>query len=447
MKTWKAILAGAMLLGGMPLMAPADTIYFKDGQSIDCVVHEEKKIWKDIEDPNFYEIEIASGYIGFWDEGQVDRIEKNDNFVRQDSETQAMMRELIKENRLILPSAMIEGGLMLPEEMSKPVTGRILEVKNYAFSQPKGLDQKLRLERDQEFRVNQTISTARNSRLKFAVGSSIVCGLLGGSAIDVAKLGRAEHLSTDEAEFDVTQGQMYIAVNPREIGGGVKDRIQMRLSDCTFRPEQCLLHVEVTADQQFRLTLLEGDTLNVRVRGTPSGGQIQAGETLIVPLAGEKLLTSEPAREGLLQTWQDWDQWKPETIAIEPQLMPGLPESAPMLGEHSALSGDFGGQQIAGGADLVTESLPAVLKKYREALDLYKEKNGNYPDPSEGLKALRAGSEDPYRVLGLPLTDPWGRELLYDLIEIQNQPVPVIVSVRSAGPNGLDEKGLGDDVQ
>ena len=450
MKSYKAItlfLGVAIWIGGF---SAADTLFFKDGQTIDCIVHDEKKIWKDIEDPNFYEIEISSGFVGFWDEGQIDRIEKNDNFVRPSDETQAMMRKLIEEKRLILPQAMVEGNVLFPTDMGKSFSGQVTQLKNYGFLKTGGLTEKLQIKEGQEFRTDQILSTAANSRLKFSVGPSLSGGLLGASELSIIRLNKIEHISTDEMDFSLNKGKMFLSVHPFEIGTGVKERLKIQINDCEIRPEDSLIYIDISPEEQFRLTLIRGEALSVRVKGTPSGAQILAGETLLVPLRGEKKLDKENAPEDLEPLWVGWDDWSPKQFQTQTQIMTSKPQSAPMLGELSAVSGNFGNQNTLLGAPLITDSLPAILKRYREALERYKAIKGNYPDPAqEGLKVLlteieKEGSIDLEK---LPLIDPWGYPLVYELIDSKIEEKPVYASIRSVGPNGMDEKGLGDDVQ
>ena len=160
---------------GLP-RAWADTIFFKDGTSIDCLVSEEKKKFteEEYQDPDFIEIEIFGGYVGFWNRGQVERIEKNDNYVPPEDETQAFMRELIQNQKLILPAAMMEGGFVLPTEVEKPITGRVTQVKNWGFLSESGLAQKMRLQQGREHRLQHQVDAARGADVEAVLSGSDV---------------------------------------------------------------------------------------------------------------------------------------------------------------------------------------------------------------------------------------------------------------------------------
>lgn len=450
---WVGLLLGAVWLG-LP-GTRADTIFFRDGTSIDCLVSEEKKKFTDEEyqDPNFIEIEVYGGYVGFWDRGQVERIEKNDKYVPPTDETEAFMRDLIQKNQLILPSAMVEGGLVLPTEVEKPMAGQVTQVKNWAFLSETGLEQKMRLQSGREFRAKQTLSTARNSRLKFAIGRPIAGGLGGGTTLQVQRLNHAEHLSMYELQFQLEQGQLWLEVTRSVLAGGVVEKVKIQLNDCDFVMEEGLLHCQVQRGQQLRLTLAQGTDINVRVKGNPVTTQLAPGQALLVPLEGEKRLSVVEADPAIVETWTTWDRWEPVEIAIPVEAVPGEPLSAPILGELSAFAEGRGRVESVLAAELLTDTLPTIMDKYRSALDRYKEQNGQYPNPAEGLQILhQAGSEgaqnDLYGVRGLPLEDPWGSPIAYDLVEVRIQDATdVLVSVRSLGPNRVDEQGLGDDIQ
>jgi len=441
-----------LMMGALGLQYPwADTIFFKDGTSIDCLYNEEKKKFKEEEyqDPNFIEIEIFGGYVGFWDRGQVERIEKNDNYVPPTDETQAFMRELIQKNQLILPTAMVEGGFVLPGELEKPIAGRVTQSKNWAFVHERGLTQKMRLQEGREFRADQMISTARNSRLKFSIGPIVTGGLGGGTTLQIVRLNHAEHVSSYELGFQLEQGQLWLEIRRRVLEGGVLEKISLQINDCRFVANEGLFHFQVLPEQQLRITQLAGTEVRVSVKGNPAEAQLEPGKAIRVPLQGEKVITEEAADKRLANTWATWDAWQPEEISVPITVTPGEPESAPLMRELSAFAEGPTARESALMVELLTDPLPTILKKYRAALEIYKEKNGDYPDPAEGLGVLHQdGDKDPYGVRNLPLEDPWGRPLAYDIMQMQLGKEPVqIVSVRSFGPNGVDEKGLGDDIQ
>jgi len=453
MKRW--IITGLALGIGIAGLGAgwADTIFFKDGTSIDCIVHEEKQIWKDIEDSNFIEIEVFGGYVGFWDDGQVERIEKNDKYVPPESDTQAYIRKLIEENRLILPSAIVEGGMMLPNQVEKPIQGKIVKVSNFAFVQDVGMVQAVQLEAGLDFRNNQVLSTARNSRLRFSMNDVVQGGLTGGSQLRIDRLNHAEHLSMYQLEMQLEKGDLWLDIRPGVLAGGIQERVDLDIGDCHAVLNQSLLHFRSVPGEQFRLTVLEGKATDVRVRGTPSGALVEPGQTLVIALGTQKTLTKAPADESLKATWEGWDFWQPKQVVISAQSMPAPPISASMLGELSAFREGLSGRESGLALDPLTDSLPIIIKKYRGALDRYKEANGAYPDPQGGglsvLHRVGASSEDadPYGVRQLPLDDPWGWPIVYELIQPGGESQPLFVSVRSIGPNGTDEKGFGDDIQ
>lgn len=446
---------GLLILSGGSF---ADTIFFKDGTSIDCIVHEEKKIWKDIDDPNFYEIEVFGGYVGFWDHGQIDRIEKNDRYVPPDSDTYAYIRQLIQERRLVLPTGITEAGMIFHEQVESPISGRVLWVRNWAHIKEAGADTQLSLQADREIRGNQVISTERNSRLKFAIASAILGGLPSDSTLRLIGLNHPEHLSLYELSFVLEKGQFWCQILPGVTRAeDTQERVTLRINDCELQPEPGLLLFEILPDEAFRMTLVRGTEVGIRVRGTPSESQLKPGETLIVPLVGEKVLEIEPAEENLEPVWTRWDAWRPVEIPVTTQVMLGDPISAPVLGEVSAFGEGYLGRESTLTAPLMVDMLPAKLKQYRQAIERYKERHGDYPDPVLGLQALHQVDPQiqeaiPYGVEGLSPVDPWGRPLVYELIELPPREddaggPSIIVSVRSMGPNGIDEKGLGDDIQ
>ncbi len=451
----RGLKVGILLLAGwMQLHCLwADTIYFRDGTSIDCLIHEEKTIWKDIDDPNFIELEIFGGYVGFWDRGEIERIEKNDNYVAPESDTQAFMRELIQKNQLVLPSAMVNGEFVLPGQVDNPIVGQVTQVKGWGFLSESGFAEKMRLEAGREFRGEQSVSTARNSRLKFLIGSTISGGLGGATVLRVQRLNHAEHIPLYELRFQLEQGQLWLEINRSVLSGGVLEKVKLQLNDCDLVSEEGLFHCRVLPGEQLRLTLMRGTTTQVRVKGNPATAQLEPGKTLVVSLQGEKVLTLEQADQRLATAWDAWDAWQPVEVTAPVKVLPGEPMSAPIQGELSAFAEGSGTWDSALMADLLTDALPTIMRKYRLALEKYKEQTGAYPDLAQGLGVLhqrdpQSEQSDPYGVRGLPLEDFWGHPFAYDLIQTQlgEEPV-VIVSVHSWGPNGIDEKGLGDDIQ
>ena len=83
-------------------------------------------------------------------------------------------------------------------------------------------------------------------------------------------------------------------------------------------------------------------------------------------------------------------------------------------------------------------------------MNAYKEDVGVYPTAEQGLKALlkNPGVDEwrgPYLPEGESLVDYWGRPLIYQIWnDIDGTP---IVDVRSAGPDGVDDMGLEDDLR
>jgi hypothetical protein len=363
------------------------------------------------------------------------------------------MRELIQKNQLILPAAMMEGGFVLPGQVEKPMSGKVIQVKNWGFLNESGLAQKMRIEQGREFKANQTVSTARNSRLKFSVGALVTGGLGGGTTLQVQRLNHAEHLSTYELQLLLEQGQLWIKINRTVLSGGVLEKVKLQLNDCDLAADEGLLHCQVLPGQQLQLSLFEGKGIKVLVKGNPAAAQLEPGKTLMVPLQGEKVLTMEEADPAAAAAWAAWDSWQADEIVVPVKAIPGEPLSAPILGELSAFAEGRGRLESGLTADLATDALPTIIAKYRVALERYKEKNGQYPDPAEGLGILHQTSpqgedEDPYAVRGLPLKDPWGSPITYDLLKAQvEEATAAYVSIRSFGPNRVDEKGLGDDIQ
>lgn len=73
-----------------------------------------------------------------------------------------------------------------------------------------------------------------------------------------------------------------------------------------------------------------------------------------------------------------------------------------------------------------------------QAVGLYRDDHGDVPTESQGLEALLSGP--PPLIDKLP-KDPWGKPYLY-----RRTPSKPGFEIHSAGRNGLDEGGAGDDV-
>jgi hypothetical protein len=430
------------------LGAWSDTIYFKDGTTLDCIVNEEKKVWKDIDDPNFYEIEVYGGYVGFWDEGQVERIEKNDNYTPPTGDTLQYMKELIEENRLILPTQIMESGTLFTGEVEKPIAGEILQAQNFAYIEDTGLENKLPISADQQFRSDQMLSTAPNSRLKFEIGPMLTGGLAGQSTLSVKRLNHADHLLTYEISLALEQGQMWVQVRPYQIGEGVSEKLTLQLRDARATITDALLHCELVPEaEQFRISLLRGEPLNFRVQETPSTTELRQGQALIIPTEGEKILEVEDATPSLVQVWDQWDSWQPVQVDIPSELLIEEPLPAPLAEELSAFTGGITGRGVTLGFDPATTPLPIILRQYREALERFKERNGEYPAPEDWVEQLR--EQEPIQLRNLPEVDPWGNPFILEMVAAppRVEDVSQVVVIRSIGPNSVDEKGLGDDIQ
>ena len=98
-----------------------------------------------------------------------------------------------------------------------------------------------------------------------------------------------------------------------------------------------------------------------------------------------------------------------------------------------------------------TLAATAELKLILEALGRYRADHGAFPDGSAGamvraLQSSREGQDAPYfkfppeRLMDGMLADPWGSPYLY----ISSGDT---ILLYSAGPNRIDENGLGDDVR
>jgi general secretion pathway protein G len=92
------------------------------------------------------------------------------------------------------------------------------------------------------------------------------------------------------------------------------------------------------------------------------------------------------------------------------------------------------------------------ITHFSSALATYEVDSGRYPSTDQGLEALLvkpAGAPEPRNWKGpylesklLPL-DPWDHPYLYVCPGVRN---PAGYDLWSAGPNGVDEGGTGDDI-
>jgi hypothetical protein len=187
---------------------------------------------------------------------------------------------------------------------------------------------------------------------------------------------------------------------------------------------------------------------------TDSGGRrvprVSPGERWIaragVP-GGEIFPDAEWERD--LRVWNDWDAWQPEVLAMDWQ--PVLPPLQPHL-VFDAVAPVFPWEIPVDSSLIVppeVRSLAEVISAYLDAIRAYRRDTGSYPPQTDWIQPLIQdpgipGWKGPYIAPDLPGVDLWGRPLVYEVFRDGER---ILVDVRSRGPDGDDDRGLGDDIR
>lgn len=433
MRSWLG-LALAFLLLQTPA-SWADVVILKDGTRLRCDVVEQN------EDEPFIRIRVG-GSLMLLRRDVIQQIEEMDNGQPTAAPNEDLIQRLIDEGNAL---ANIEQAEEAPAPSDQPL--RVESVRGWAYLKQGARE--TALEEEQRVPTGQEIEVSPNSRLTLAIEGTGQIGLTGGSVIRFDEINWDQTIQFYNINARLLHGDAWFRIGEDDSSWR---RVRLTVNSVNGVFQQALLLAQSgERSGSVYLTLLEGSNQQKFWRGSNDGPYtIRPGQRIFGNPASNTLDTQAAQnQDAWLNQVETWEDWQPEQLAmplneIVPPLYryPGF-DALPALHPHRI--------RIDGELMLPpeTRSLGRILDAYRESFAQYKYDTGSFPDPEIGIQALWEksgvpGWRGPYISAQLPRRDLWGSPFVYELYEIDGEPVP---SVRSLGPNQKDDFGLGDDIR
>lgn len=426
----------------------SDRIIFESGQVKEGRIHDENFVFPEQRDnPNFIEMEVL--------DPETNTITVFAFDMRDVSPIREVIREPFEFPPDALPSVRLQRAMERHQREQEERLARATPTPSAAVPLPievelargwflKGADaDAVRLVAGLKVVQGDRLRTRYNSRGRLCIGETLLAGF------DVNVAAQMESAVWDQINrryfinIPLEHGQIWFE-NRR--GQAEVRTVELSLPPFAIVMGEGLFRIDRSPANEWRVALYEGRDFSLSRGGAEIA--IRPGEELRWSTSGEQSTAAvdvSSARGGL----RAWDDWKPVEVKIDLDLL--LPEYVlpEMAGLEFALPSLARPDAGHVGMPPRSMTLAQALDAYRNALDNYREDVGEYPSPAQGLGALRedpglAGWNGPYVPLSLAETDPWGRAFIYRILKLQTG--ETIADVYCAGPNGIDEQRLGDDI-
>lgn len=416
----------------------ADVITLKDGGRLRCEVLE------DDEDSDFVRIRIGGGSI-LLRRDIVSRIE----YAPEDRPTatpqdQDLLQRLIDAGDAITGADGDAPPQTTGNDDSEPLI--VKSIRGWAYSGPAG--RRVLLQEGDAIPRNQVIQVSPNSRVTLEIRDTGLVGLTGGAEIRFDRIHWERTVQSYSIDARLLHGTAWFKIGTDEESW---QRVVLTINavNSIFQNATLVARAGQRSGEAY-ITYLEGQPRQSFRRQTDGPYTINIGQTIHANPGSNTLgifdLSETPE---LMQTVRDWDDWSPEPLLVElKSVLPPLDKFS-LFGVLPALHPHYIPIDDAITYPVEDRSLGEILKAYKDAISRYRADTGRYPSQEAGLDALErpmgvAGWRGPYIDARLPRKDPWGSNFVYELFDDDGQ---TVVSVRSLGPNRMDEHGLGDDIR
>lgn len=425
----------------------ADRVYLKDGVSFRCNVLDEIRT---VNGENFYQIQLDNSFI-WLNSNQVQKIEKTDEVIRTDSVTREKIEQLMREGSVVTQIEADQVASSTDGQDSEEVPLKVKEVRGwvYLYENEKAIVERKRspLHVGESVPLGKILIVSPNSRVTLAIGEIGEIGLTGQTRIRFDQL-TVSRTQTFEVGLNLTRGAFWAQVGVQQ---ATWKRVKLTINTSSVILQQGTLYVE--SAERTGAVYITNLSLNRDLkfyRATEIPSDVRVGERVFVSPASNRLTVDANQNASELQeriaNWADWEP-APLVVELEPVIPPlkTYPEYPPVPALHP--------YRITIDTSMAfspeTRSLGQILKIYDEAVERYKRDTGRYPSPQHGINALVysyevSGWRGPYIPQDVPRHDFWGNPFVYDLYKVNGREY---ADVRSVGPNGQDDRGLGDDIR
>ena len=255
----------------------------------------------------------------------------------------------------------------------------------------------------------------------------------------------------DRSTINLSRGRLWSQTEAAEKAGEISLQVKAPNAVAAIRGRSTLVCFDLGLDGRAMISLFSGET---RVEG--AGGARQSLRRLQMAVL-DRMGTLERMDEVDPDLIEEWDGWSEtfEDLALYAHAAGGI--IAGEVVESMARQIEEEHQLYAGILDdantmILANRQAELLNRYGEGFTAYYRDMGRFP-PAEGPfeHLFRNVTNDPdwngpylEGDVSLPVKDRWGTEILY---ELQHTPggTPYL-SLRSLGPNRMDDQGKGDDI-
>lgn len=451
---WKI---AAVLLFSLPGLATAqdkapvttsdsstDRILFSNGTVFEGQIVEGTKTL--IDDPNRYEIILKSGQtVSIEDTGQIESIQM-DGLLLDDPLNRGGRGELLD----LLRDFRSKHSVLEEEERKKSLSALVDFVLGEASKVLSGSDQPTPLEKGSRIFTGEEVFASPSSRVRLYVSGRLQLGIEEASSLKVIEIKNDQETGKFAFEFVLNRGSAWIDA-PNNLQN--KGQVQVSAEGLRFELAEGLFRFEMNEAGDLTLAHFRGPEVFIE--------RIVDGEKVVCPQETRYTFSKDmregktaldPRRERLTDEniWLEFTNWQPIATDVPVQFtLIGKPNMQPRpivpilgLATERFIFQDLQPISLSG--------LAPLLQAYRAALRRFDADVTRPPTVEEGLKALRIAPEGlenwkgPYLSENIPETDPWEHPLVYSVIET---PAGRLTELYSAGENGVDEQGLGDDIR
>lgn len=423
----------------------ADRVYLKDGTIIQCKIINNTV---DARGNRYYQIQIHN--LSVWVSGDaVQRTEITPDTGTPNQQLQKQLEELLKAGTAVHQIEEATGAEAGEKGRDVPLTVKEIRGWAYIYENERAVQQGERtvLKVGGTVPLRQLLLISPNSRVTLSIGDIGTMGLDGGTRIrfDTISLSRAQ---TYEIDLVLSNGRFWVQAGEQ---GSTWKRINLTMNQVRATLQQATLWVEAAERAgAIDITYLRGTAKLNFWRATETPSQVTVGDRVQVSPASNRLAVEKQENlQPLLDIIQNWNAWQPEPLAVSLDVM--VPPLKPYP-EYPAIPA-LHPYKIPIDSSMMfpaeTRAQGQIMELYRQAMEKYKYDTGKYPRNEQGLEALLkpkgvGGWRGPYVGPDVPLKDLWGNPYVYELYTVNRKEY---ADIRSLGPNGQDDKGLGDDVR
>ncbi|HPA45703.1 MAG TPA: type II secretion system protein GspG [bacterium] len=427
-----------------PTPAIGDILIFDDGRRFYCRVLETPEERAD----QGYRV-MSQGNVLWIDKNYVKSCVRDNRDPEADlAEAQALLQTLIQEGRIV-PE--VGPSLQFIPKPAAPVGDATLaatDIRGWAyltkFSEIAG-EAKSRIAVGDTIPPGYRMEVSPNSRLTLTLGPAAKLGLAATARLDIQSVAFEPETFLYRLDVKLLNGTAWVDV----LSLGDLRKVKLIVNGVQIFLNKRLVALRVPQGGGVEIIPLSDSIALTDAKGlrTPKVG---LGERW---LGAQGVGTGEvvPCEDwrALVAVWDDWMKWQPETLDMEWNPVLPSPQPKPVL---SSVLPAFPWRVPVDSSLIVppeNRSMAEMIAAYLVAIRKYREDTGAYPPPKDWMDALFKnpginGWEGPYVAGDLPQVDLWGNPFVYEIFRDNGT---VFVDVRSRGPNGEDERGLGDDIR